>query len=148
MADRCPVRKQNYDYLQYVMTALYFESWKVEDWESEKTEDDMERYFWDMSASRRNIVTLLKTCHTMEKASGLPEEGRQLSYLPEEVTDDTVIPLEPVQQYKAAVEGLHNTGETEVAVDTYKESVLKLFNIKAWTEKSPGTSMGEGSGAV
>ncbi len=24
---RCPYRKQNYDYAQYLLTALYFESW-------------------------------------------------------------------------------------------------------------------------
>jgi len=24
---RCPIRQQNYEYIQYLITALYFESW-------------------------------------------------------------------------------------------------------------------------
>eukprot|EP00088_Acartia_fossae_P036525 TRINITY_DN37745_c0_g1_i1.p1 TRINITY_DN37745_c0_g1~~TRINITY_DN37745_c0_g1_i1.p1 ORF type:complete len:340 (-),score=49.48 TRINITY_DN37745_c0_g1_i1:39-1058(-) len=31
--DRCPYRGQNIDYAKYLMTALYFESWKTESWE-------------------------------------------------------------------------------------------------------------------
>lgn len=27
VTDRCPLRKQNYDYAQYLLTACFFESW-------------------------------------------------------------------------------------------------------------------------
>ncbi|XP_040583709.1 small ribosomal subunit protein mS35 [Lepeophtheirus salmonis] len=33
VVDRCPYRKQNSDYFKYLISALYFESFKVEDWE-------------------------------------------------------------------------------------------------------------------
>merc|ERR1719452_176608 len=40
-ADRCPYRGQNMDYATYLVTALYHESWRVEEWER-KEEADLE----------------------------------------------------------------------------------------------------------
>ncbi|PSN41420.1 28S ribosomal protein S35 [Blattella germanica] len=51
VTDRCPVRQQNYDYAHYLLTALFHESWKMEAWEKEKTEADMEYYDWNNNAS-------------------------------------------------------------------------------------------------
>merc|ERR1711976_477943 len=39
IADRCPYRGQNEDYCKYLLTALYHESWTVEEWESKEFED-------------------------------------------------------------------------------------------------------------
>ncbi|XP_047140769.1 small ribosomal subunit protein mS35 [Hydra vulgaris] len=35
VTDKCPTRKQNKDYAYYLLTALYHESWKTEEWENE-----------------------------------------------------------------------------------------------------------------
>merc|ERR1712010_189660 len=40
-SDRCPYRGQNMDYAHYLLTALYHESWRVEEWEK-KEQADME----------------------------------------------------------------------------------------------------------
>ena len=40
-ADRCPYRGQNMDYAHYLLTALFHESWRVEEWEK-KEHADME----------------------------------------------------------------------------------------------------------
>ncbi len=41
--DRCPYRGQNLDYARYLLTALYHESWRQEDWEL-KQEADLESF--------------------------------------------------------------------------------------------------------
>ena len=38
--DRCPYRGQNLDYSKYLVTALYFESWKTEHWETKEYLDE------------------------------------------------------------------------------------------------------------
>jgi len=43
-SDRLPHRKQNRQYCEYLIKALYFESNKVEDWESEREECDDQFY--------------------------------------------------------------------------------------------------------
>ena len=40
--DRCPYRGQNLEYSQYLLTALYYESWKVEPWEQKEYLDKEE----------------------------------------------------------------------------------------------------------
>ena len=42
-ADRCPYRGQNLDYARYLLTAIYFESCRTEDWEV-KEELDHEQF--------------------------------------------------------------------------------------------------------
>jgi len=43
-SDRLPHRKQNREYCEYLIKALYFESNKVEDWESEREEIDDQQF--------------------------------------------------------------------------------------------------------
>ena len=38
----------------------YLHYQKVEDWEAEKTEADMEKYFWDIMASRKSLLAMIK----------------------------------------------------------------------------------------
>lgn len=108
--DRCPMKKQNMDYAHYLITALYHESWKVEPWEAEKSEVDMEYYDWDRNKSRETLITLL--CW--------PEPPKDIDY--------KTIPH--AEEYKIAVTDLINNGEDEYAVNKYKEAVKNLFNIK------------------
>ncbi len=56
----CPYRKQNLDYVNYLLTALYFESWNIEDWEYEITEDDLAAYKWENSRSEENITKFVE----------------------------------------------------------------------------------------
>lgn len=43
-ADRCPYRKQNREYCEYLLKALYYESRNREDWENEATVLDALQY--------------------------------------------------------------------------------------------------------
>ena len=38
-ADRCPYRGQNADYASYLVTALFHESWREEEWEKKEVTD-------------------------------------------------------------------------------------------------------------
>lgn len=78
VTDRCPLKKQNYDYAMYLITALYHESCvsdtfktfklnlnkrkydfqNIEPWEELKSEADMEHYIWQKNKSKANIEQL------------------------------------------------------------------------------------------
>nr|CAD7411840.1 unnamed protein product [Timema cristinae] len=107
MADRCPLKQQNYDYILYVLTALYHEAWKKETWEQEKSEADMEFYDWARSVSRQNILSYL-------------------SLSSNDTTNDTSPHL---PDYEQAVSELFNQGEDDYTLFKYKESTKKLFEI-------------------
>ncbi|XP_066928622.1 small ribosomal subunit protein mS35-like [Clytia hemisphaerica] len=49
----CPTRKQNKDYAYYLLTALYHEAWKTEDWEIEaegKTDEEIQQEIDEVNA--------------------------------------------------------------------------------------------------
>lgn len=109
VADRCPLRQQNYDYAMYILTALYHESWMVENWESEKSLDDMEYYDWDTNASKENVLSWIKGADTNVDLTNLPEDWSQ-----------------KCQQYKSRIQDLFNKGDTDENLRQYKEASLNL----------------------
>ncbi|ELT90129.1 hypothetical protein CAPTEDRAFT_184915 [Capitella teleta] len=118
--DRCPMKKQNHDYGIYLLSALFKESWKTEGWESEKTVDDMEMYVWSMNESKKNTQQITEV---MKKAAENPS-----CKVPEYVLkSENVLETEPVQEYAAAVEDLHNVGEDLHSLEKYKEQVKKML---------------------
>ncbi|XP_019399795.1 PREDICTED: 28S ribosomal protein S35, mitochondrial [Crocodylus porosus] len=116
--DRCPLRRQNYDYGIYLLTVLYHESWKTEKWESEKTDADMEEYIWENSCSQKNVLGTLLRIKAAEKISDVPREE--------------LLASEIVENYKNSVVLLKNERETEDNVSKYKESVKKLLNLQGF----------------
>lgn len=119
-ADRCPVRKQNLDYVNYLLTACYHESWNVEEWEREKTEEDMEYYEWNNNISKRNLVDwFLLSTNDSRKLSN--EEYREF--------DVTVVPNG--ETYKDSVSSYFNDGESEAVVKNYAKVVRKLLGLPA-----------------
>lgn len=106
VTDRCPLRKQNYDYAQYLITALFHESWMREPWEDTKSEVDMEVYIWSCNKSKETSEAILNWGTT----SG----------------DDK---RSPHLEYAQSVEKLINEGENSYNLDNYKKEVLKLFNL-------------------
>nr|CAI5832900.1 unnamed protein product [Callosobruchus analis] len=87
VADRCPLKKQNYDYAMYLLTACYHESWNVEPWEELKSEADMEYYNWNNNASKKSVEALF----------GKPTED-----------------IPNVQEYSEAVSTLINEGKRNI----------------------------------
>ncbi|XP_037042990.1 28S ribosomal protein S35, mitochondrial [Bradysia coprophila] len=107
VTDRCPLRKQNYDYAQYLLTALFHESWMKEPWEDTKSEADMEVYIWSRNKSKESSEAILNWGITGDQAS-------------------------PHLEYGQCVETLINEGENSYNVNDYKREVLKLLNLKGY----------------
>jgi small subunit ribosomal protein S35 len=78
-----------------VLFALLFQ--KIEPWESEKSEADMEYYDWDASRSRKSVMGLL---------SWQPDQNAEESSI-----DDIQLDL---KAYKEAVSNIMNEGIVEV----------------------------------
>lgn len=107
VVDRCPLKKQNYDYGVYLMTALYHECQITEEWENTKVEADMEIYQWNRNKSKETSVGVLNWAASGEKS------GK----------------MEPSKEYQLSVENLINEGENEYNIQKYKEEVLKLVGL-------------------
>ncbi|XP_058138964.1 small ribosomal subunit protein mS35 [Dasypus novemcinctus] len=113
--DRCPLKRQNYDYAMYLLTVLYHESWKTEEWEKNKTEADMEEYVWKNSTSEKNVLETLLQIKAAENIM--------------EVNKEELLNSKEVENYKKSVVSLKNDGETEDTISQYKESVKRLLNL-------------------
>lgn len=88
---------------------FFFFFQKTEAWESEKEEGDMDEYIWEGSMSEKNALqTLSMSCAT---------------------SSEEILQSPSVQEYRSAMLNLHNEGETEDSISTYKESVKKMLNI-------------------
>lgn len=117
-ADRCPTKVQNLDYVNYLLTACYHESWNFEDWEKEKTEDDMEYYDWDNNASKRSLIDWYLRVKNESKIMN-----------DEEYKAFDISQIENGAQYKAAVSKYMNEGENPQTVQEYSIAVRKLFGL-------------------
>ncbi|KAJ3636179.1 hypothetical protein MTP99_009014 [Tenebrio molitor] len=107
VTDRCPLKKQNYEYAMYLITALYHESLNVEPWEELKSEADMERYIWENNASKSNI----------EKMFG--RDAKDIGH---------------IGTYSASVDKYMNEGENEYTVTQYGEAVRKILDLPSIPE--------------
>lgn len=105
VADRCPLRKQNYDYAMYLITACYHESFVIEPWESSKQEADMEFYKYERNKSKQSVESILN----WGKDS---KDGTKL-----QASDGFV----------KSVEQLINEGENVQNLNKYKEEVLAML---------------------
>lgn len=115
VVDRCPLKQQNFEYAQYLMAALFHESFVIEDWEAEKTEADMEIYHWYRNKSKE----------TAENIANWTADGKQPS------------PVNEVDKnFATAVETLINEGENENNIEQYKQESLKLLKLKPFDRSS------------
>ncbi|XP_058834848.1 small ribosomal subunit protein mS35 [Topomyia yanbarensis] len=106
VTDRCPLKKQNYDYAMYLLTALFHESNVVESWEETKSEADMEYYDFQRNRSKVSSESILN----WGKAEGDVRLNAPLSYA-------------------SSVEQLFNDGENEYNLSKYKEQTLSLLDL-------------------
>lgn len=110
VTDRCPLKKQNYDYCIYVLTALFHESWTIEEWEKEKSVMDMEYYDWKLQPSYQSYM----------KLKAYPSQDT--SQVEKELDQD---PL--TNKYAKAVSDLFNQGEDVYTLARYKEATLEIL---------------------
>ncbi|KAF6016812.1 mRpS35 [Bugula neritina] len=107
--DSCPSRLQNTDYAKYLLTALYFESWKVEDWESEITWADLKTYEYDKSSNKVKVEAIVE----------------QLPH-----AKDDKWKKSSLKKYEEAISNLHNQGESQETLTQYKRAVMNLLKLK------------------
>jgi len=81
VADRCPYRGQNEDYCKYLLTALFHESWNVEDWEDKGVKDE-ETYKGSGEEEREALKALLNYGEDQIAVLKYKEETRKLLGLP------------------------------------------------------------------
>lgn len=113
--DRCPLKRQNYDYAMYLLTVLYHESWKTEEWEKNKTEEDMDEYVWAKSSSESSVLQTLLQMRAAESSVAPSREE--------------LLGTKEVEDYQKCVVRLKNEGENEASLAQYKESVKRLLNL-------------------
>lgn len=117
-ADRCPLRKQNLDYVNYLLTALYHEACTYEDWEKTKSESDMEYYDFDLNKSKRNLIDwYLKVNNQENKLTDDDYKTFDVSKIPE------------ADGYVAAVLSVMNDGESAATLKKYDTAVRKLLGL-------------------
>lgn len=109
-ADRAPTRKQNLEYVKYLLTALFHVSRRYEPWEAEKSEVDMEYYDWDKSKSKESLTTICSWPKVTEDSN--------YEHIPHAV------------EYKTAVSDLINKGENQDSINKYKYAVKNVLNLK------------------
>lgn len=76
----------------------------------------MEEYSWEDSPSQKNILNFLVRMKTAGEGEG--EEVRE-----------QLLGRKEVQEYKDSVTRLKNEGESESAMQQYKEAVKKVLNL-------------------
>jgi small subunit ribosomal protein S35 len=90
-ADRCPYRGQNQDYASYLLTALFHESWSVEEWEVDKGEADQEVFSPEEKQEREALVEILNKGEDENSILRYKEEVRKILGLPEQVLEPEVV---------------------------------------------------------
>uniref|UniRef100_A0A8C5K9F6 Mitochondrial ribosomal protein S35 n=1 Tax=Jaculus jaculus TaxID=51337 RepID=A0A8C5K9F6_JACJA len=113
--DRCPLRRQNYDYAVYLLTVLFHESWKTEDWEKSKTRADMDEHVWENSSSEKNLLRTLGRIWATEEGT--------------EASPGHLLGTEEAAQYRECVMHLKNQGEDDAALARYKDAVKRLLHV-------------------
>jgi len=121
ISDRCPMKKQNYDFLQYLLTATFFESWKTEEWElTDKTPQDWEKFYWTKSDAFKRISFYLQQVDPdyQESTSSTGSEGRVASLMEKDPR---------VKSYESSLSSIFESGENKETLAKYKEAVVALL---------------------
>lgn len=108
-SDKLPLKMQNYEYLKYVITALFFESWKVEPWEeTDATPEDWDEYQITKSPSHAKAIEKIKLVNPS-------------------MNEDEAIAAPEYQSYTASVCKLFDEGETDENVQEYRRCVENIL---------------------
>ncbi|XP_021501693.1 small ribosomal subunit protein mS35 isoform X1 [Meriones unguiculatus] len=113
--DRCPLKRQNQDYALYLLTVLYHESWKTEEWEKNKCEEDKAEYEWERSPSERSVVQTLQRMRASEGGTAPSREE--------------LLRSAEAQEHRRCVVRLKKEGETQASLAQYKEAVRRLLDL-------------------
>jgi len=137
VSNRMPLRKQNADYIDYLLTVLYTEAWKKEKWENRKfTDNDGEEgvFWWTESESFKNVkrvVDAKKSAAATNANSDDQAQSQEESFiedLPEikeymEAVTKIKLEAKPYEKFKY-------TPERRELVEDYKTAVIKVLGLE------------------
>uniref|UniRef100_A0A914WLZ2 Ribosomal protein S24/S35 mitochondrial conserved domain-containing protein n=1 Tax=Plectus sambesii TaxID=2011161 RepID=A0A914WLZ2_9BILA len=138
VTDRCYTRQQNRDYAVYLLTALYRESKKVEQWESLRSRDDERRVSFKGSHSETATYDVLRKAAAALAQSSDGAEKAKLDTVPPSAKDispdaevDAIAKHPVVERHSKAWEKYRNKPETVEDAREYGRSVRDLLGIPA-----------------
>jgi len=130
-SNRCPLRQQNSDYTNYLLTVLYFESWKYEKWEdrSYMNDDGSDGYYWwTDTSSYRNVKDVVDARNEISNKIVIESDGPEISEYSKAVK---AIKLET----KPLESGKYSAKRAEL-IQSYRKSVINLFGLDHNLEES------------
>uniref|UniRef100_A0A914BZR5 Ribosomal protein S24/S35 mitochondrial conserved domain-containing protein n=1 Tax=Acrobeloides nanus TaxID=290746 RepID=A0A914BZR5_9BILA len=133
VVDRCYTRKQNQDYIDFLITALYSETKKEASWEKLKTRADTLNIDFQGSSTEDRLVNILAG---IQKRSA-EKEQKPVAFSPvlseiekdEKITKEVLRKHPKVKQYSRAWEKYMNKTETPETVRQYAKSIRRLLGI-------------------
>ncbi|KAE9554347.1 hypothetical protein FO519_002457 [Halicephalobus sp. NKZ332] len=126
VTDRCFTRKQNREYADFLLTALYFESRKLESWEEMKQREDNLKVEFEGSKAEKRIIDLVqKLTKTDELISPVAEALKG-----KEVEKEEILKHPTVQKFAETWYEYRNTKETPESTRTYEDRVRELLGIQ------------------
>jgi len=126
VTDRCYTRKQNREYADFLLTALYFESKKIEPWEEMKQREDSLKVEFEGSKAEKRIIDLVERL-TKEEEPSLPVAE---SLKGKEFKKEEILQHPTVKSFAKTWYEYRNTQETPESTRTYEDRVRELLGIQ------------------
>lgn len=124
VTDRCHTRKQNTDYANYLLTVLYHEANKIEEWEKLKVRSDNLKIEFEGSECKNQLVNVLKK--TVDH-NGLNSVIKDLGAQP---SDEEITNHPKVQEFAQFWQKYRNEKESAESTRAYAKSVRQLLGIE------------------
>uniref|UniRef100_A0A914YS44 Ribosomal protein S24/S35 mitochondrial conserved domain-containing protein n=1 Tax=Panagrolaimus superbus TaxID=310955 RepID=A0A914YS44_9BILA len=128
VTDRCHTRKQNRDYADFLLTALYYESKKLEPWEEQKLRDDNIKIEFAGSKVEKRIIKLVeKVAESLDGEKILPAAEAVKN---NEGNEKAILQHPTVKEFAETWYNYRNQKETPELTRSYEERVRALLGIK------------------
>jgi small subunit ribosomal protein S35 len=127
VTDRCHTRKQNREYGDFLLTALYFESKRLESWEEQKMrEDNIKVEFTGSKIEKRIIEFVEKAAKSNEEK--LPPAAEAIKN--NEGDEKSILQHPTVKEFAETWYNYRNQKETPELTRSYEEKVRALLGIE------------------
>uniref|UniRef100_A0AC34R880 Ribosomal protein S24/S35 mitochondrial conserved domain-containing protein n=1 Tax=Panagrolaimus sp. JU765 TaxID=591449 RepID=A0AC34R880_9BILA len=124
VTDRCFTRKQNREYADFLLTALYFESKKREKWEELRQREDNLKVEFDGSRVQERIVDFVKkTSQNGEPVLSVTADGK-------EINKEQILNHPTVKTFAETWYEYRNKKETPESTRSYESRVRELLGIQ------------------
>jgi small subunit ribosomal protein S35 len=133
VTDRCYTRKQNRDYADFLLTALFYESKKLESWEEQKLRDDNIKVEFAGSRTEKRIIELVERAAkaaTAENNDGVKLPPAAEAIINNEGSEKAILQHPTVKEFAETWYNYRNQKETPELTRSYEERVRRLLGIQ------------------